>query len=62
LRKATQRAAFRGAWLKKAWSFLAAGAALLFLWAAFFAFGKILLAIPSSFHEGDLWKRIGGAG
>ena len=26
------------------------------LWIVFFALGRILLAIPSSFHEGDFWK------
>jgi hypothetical protein len=33
---------------------------LVFLWLAFFALGKILLAIPSSFHEGEVWKKVGG--
>jgi hypothetical protein len=59
LRKATKPSVFREVWLKKAWSFLQTAAALIFLWMAFFTFGKILLAIPSSFHEGELWKQIG---
>jgi hypothetical protein len=61
LRKATKPSVFREVWLKKAWAFLQTAAALAFLWMAFFTLGKVLLAIPSSFHEGDLWKQIGGA-
>ena len=57
LRKATKPSAFREVLLKKAWSFLQSTAALVFLWLAFFTLGKILLAIPSSFHEGELWKQ-----
>ncbi len=29
---------------------------LLFLWMVFYYFGKFLLALPSSFHEGTLWS------
>jgi hypothetical protein len=32
------------------------------LWLAFFTLGKTLLTIPESFHEGDLWKKIGNQG
>jgi hypothetical protein len=39
---------------------LAAGAHLLLsvflLWFCIYLFGKALLLIPSSFHEGDVWK------
>jgi len=31
---------------------------LLFLWIVFFTFGKMLLAIPASFHEGEVWKKM----
>src|SRR4051812_45708181 len=26
------------------------------LWIFFFVLGRVLLAIPASFHEGDVWK------
>src|SRR4051812_36811847 len=28
------------------------------LWLFFFALGRILLAIPTSFHEGEIWKNL----
>ncbi len=31
---------------------------LLIVWFAFYYLGRILLLIPSSFHEGTLWKTI----
>lgn len=37
-------------------SLLASAAGFLFLWMSFFYLGKLLLAIPSSFHEGTLWS------
>jgi hypothetical protein len=37
-------------------SLLASAAGFLFLWMSFFYLGKLLLAIPSSFHEGTLWR------
>lgn len=60
LRKATRPSALRVFWLKRAGSFLQTSVALFFLWIAFFTLGKTLLAIPASFHEGELWKQIGG--
>lgn len=27
------------------------------LWFAFYAFGRLLLALPSSFHEGGIWTQ-----
>ena len=35
------------------WHFLAGG---ILLWIFFYYLGQILLAIPSSFHEGTLWE------
>ncbi len=35
---------------------LCSSAGLLFLWMVFYYFGKFLLALPSSFHEGTLWS------
>ena len=29
----------------------------LLVWALFYWLGEVLLAIPSSFHEGDLWSQ-----
>lgn len=57
LRKATKPSAFREVWLKKALAFVQTAVALIFLWMAFFTLGKTLVAIPSSFHEGELWKK-----
>ncbi len=31
---------------------------VLFLWFTFYTLGKFLLKIPSSFHEGTLWKNL----
>jgi len=28
------------------------------LWISFYALGRILLGLPSSFHEGTLWKEV----
>ncbi len=36
---------------------LYAVAGLIWLWFVFYAFGRILLALPSSFHEGDIWAQ-----
>jgi hypothetical protein len=33
-------------------------ASVLLLWLCFFLLGKTLLAIPSSFHEGEAWKSL----
>lgn len=33
-------------------------ASTLFLWFIFFQFGRIMLKLPDSFHEGTLWKAI----
>ena len=33
-----------------------AALALALLWLAFYAVGRTLLLIPSSFHEGSLWR------
>ena len=32
----------------------------LMIWLAFYLVGYLLLAIPSDFHEGTIWKTIGG--
>lgn len=32
------------------------------LWMAFYLIGRALAAIPSSFHEGTVWGRLGGGG
>jgi hypothetical protein len=37
---------------------LSAGLSLLFLWWCLWLGGRLLLAIPSSFHDGTLWKEI----
>ena len=47
----------------KAWGARLLGAthlllSFLLLWIVFFALGRILLAIPSDFHEGEVWKTI----
>lgn len=31
-------------------------ASVLVLWICFFLFGKMLLAIPATFHEGEVWE------
>lgn len=36
-------------------------AALLALWLAYMCIGKLLLRIPSDFHEGTFWEDIAGA-
>lgn len=28
------------------------------LWLSFYALGRLLLGLPSSFHEGNLWKEV----
>jgi hypothetical protein len=35
---------------------VAAGLGLMLIWLLFFYFGQMLLALPSSFHEGTLWS------
>ena len=57
LRKAAQAAGAKQAWWRKLGSAAQLGLSLLFLWLAIFAFGKVLLAIPESFHEGEVWKQ-----
>jgi hypothetical protein len=37
--------------------FVAAGAGLLLAWLFFFLIGRILVNIPSEFHEGAVWQR-----
>jgi hypothetical protein len=59
LRKAARPSVFRRAVLKNVFIFTQTIVALLFLWITFFTLGKTLLTIPESFHEGDLWKKIG---
>jgi hypothetical protein len=61
LRRLARPKIFRGGWARKMASALQLAAALFFLWLCFFAFGKVLLAIPASFHEGDVWKAKGDA-
>lgn len=36
--------------------FIAAACGFLFLWFFFYLIGETLLKLPSSFHEGTLWK------
>jgi hypothetical protein len=62
MRKAARTPVFQRAWFKSALVFAQTMVALLFLWLAFFTLGKTLLTIPESFHEGDLWKKIGNQG
>ena len=59
LRKAARPSVFRQAFFKNILVFAQTAVALMFLWIAFFTLGKTLLTIPESFHEGDLWKKIG---
>jgi hypothetical protein len=42
-------------------AWIAACAALLAIWLAYMGVGKLLLRIPSDFHEGGFWKDIAGA-
>ena len=55
----------RGVWVKRATSIMAkAGAAIVgvfVVWLFFFLCGKALVAIPTSFHDGTVWKT-GGMG
>ena len=57
VRLASARQAERAGWLSAAWRAAQAAAGVFFLWVVFFAAGRILLAIPASFHEGEVWKR-----
>ena len=57
LRKATKRALFRPGWGKKALAATQLAVATFLLWVSFFALGRILLSIPASFHEGEVWKK-----
>jgi hypothetical protein len=59
LRKATGRQGFRAGWIQKALAGAHLAASIFFLWIYFFAFGRILLSIPASFHEGEVWKKLG---
>ncbi len=38
--------------------FLAALGGILLIWAVFYLFGSALVAIPTSFHEGTVWKSL----
>jgi hypothetical protein len=62
LRKIRTTSVFRERWLKRIWLSAQTVMALFFLWITFFTFGKLLLSIPSSFHEGDWWKKLAGEG
>lgn len=42
--------------LRIAGRFAQAAAMFLLLWIIFFAFGRILLSLPSSLHEGTMWQ------
>lgn len=35
--------------------------ALFLLWLCFYGVGRALIAIPTSFHEGTLWRHVAGA-
>ncbi len=35
-------------------------ASLMLLWVLFWALGRLLLAMPSDFHEGTIWHRVRG--
>ncbi len=43
-------------WAGRFGDLLGAVSGLMFLWMAFYYFGRLLLAIPSSFHEGTFWS------
>ncbi len=36
--------------------FLRAATGMIAVWLLFYGMGRILLALPSSFHEGDIWQ------
>ena len=56
LRKLAKQGFFRAGWGRR---LLQAGqvcVAFIFLWLCFFALGKVLLAIPASFHDAEVWR------
>ena len=58
LRKAAKTPVLQRAWFKRLLTCAQTTVALLFLWIVFFTFGKTLLTIPTSFHEGEVWKKM----
>lgn len=58
LRKAAKMPVLQRAWFRRLLAFAQTTVALLFLWIVFFTFGKTLLTIPASFHEGEVWKKM----
>ena len=46
----------RGARLRRLAAAFPAAAGLFMLWLMFYGVGRLLLAIPSSFHEGTIWR------
>lgn len=57
VRKLVAEAAPRPRWGRRALAGFQVFIGILFLWLLFFGVGRVLLAIPASFHEGDLWKK-----
>lgn len=58
LRKTAKKGIFRAGWGRRALAGAQLFAAVLFLWLSFFTLGRMLLAVPASFHEGDVWKTL----
>lgn len=54
-RMATDVPDVRQPWIRKAVAWLPALAGTLILWTLFYCAGRLLLEIPSSFHDGTLW-------
>lgn len=46
----------RGARLRRLAAAIPAGVGCFMLWLMFYGIGRLLLAIPSSFHEGTIWR------
>ena len=55
-RKVAQRKEKRAALVGRVLGGVQVGASVLVLWICFFLLGKMLLAIPASFHEGEVWE------
>lgn len=58
LRKSAKVPVLQRRWFKSALTVAQTSISLLFLLIVFFTFGKLLLNIPTSFHEGEVWKKM----
>jgi hypothetical protein len=58
LRKLAKTPILQRAWFRRMIAFGQTVVSLLFLCIVFFTFGKMLLTIPASFHEGEVWKKM----